>query len=117
MKVHIGELIKASMIKKGINATKFASKISYSRRNLYDIFSKPSIDTSVLVRINKVLGENLFVHYISDKEVKSRHSRILASEELRVLIKQLSLKLKLVDLEESAKRRIALKKTIKKTKA
>lgn len=43
-----------------MTVTEFADKINYSRRNIYSIFSKESIDTSLLFKISEVLKYNFF---------------------------------------------------------
>jgi plasmid maintenance system antidote protein VapI len=69
MSIHIGEIIKNLVKSKGISVTEFADKINYSRRNVYEIFDKKTIDTGLLIKIGNILGKNLFLLYVSDKEV------------------------------------------------
>jgi plasmid maintenance system antidote protein VapI len=69
MYIHIGEVIKNLVKNKGISVTDFADKINYSRRNVYEIFDKKTIDTGLLIKIGSVLGKNLFLLYVSDKEI------------------------------------------------
>lgn len=61
--IHIGEKIKEVAKKKGITIVDFASKINCSRRNIYSIFNKPTIDTGLLLKISKVLEYNFFEYY------------------------------------------------------
>ena len=63
MKVHIGKKIKEAVDKSGMTVTAFAEKINYSRRNIYSIFSKESIDTQLLSKIGKVLDQDFFNHF------------------------------------------------------
>jgi transcriptional regulator with XRE-family HTH domain len=65
MKTHIGKKIKEAVKSSGISVTDFAKKINYSRRNIYSIFEKESIDTSLLAKISEVLEEDFFTHYSS----------------------------------------------------
>jgi len=62
----IGEKIKRLIRQKGYTVTEFAEMINCSRRTLYEIFRKNSIDTELLYRISLVLGYNLFDE-LSDK--------------------------------------------------
>ena len=45
---------------KGCNVTWFATQLNCHRRNIYDIFNRPSIDTQLLERISLVLNHNFF---------------------------------------------------------
>jgi transcriptional regulator with XRE-family HTH domain len=63
MKAHIGKKIKEAVEKSGMSVTDFAKRISYSRRNIYAIFKKESIDTSLLKRISDVLEHDFFANY------------------------------------------------------
>lgn len=89
MSVHIGKIIHASVKKKGMSITSFADEINYSRRNVYEIFEKETIDTGVLLRISKILGENLFLHYITEEELMEQKTSRTLIEELRELIEEL----------------------------
>lgn len=46
-----------------MSVTEFAKKINYSRRNIYSIFEKESIDTSLLKKIGDILEIDFFVDY------------------------------------------------------
>ena len=63
MKRHIGKIIKEVVKTSGMSVTEFAKKINYSRRNIYSIFEKASLDTSLLAKISEVLQKDFFVHY------------------------------------------------------
>ena len=63
MKIHIGKKIKEAVKKSGMSVTEFAAKINYSRRNIYSIFEKESVDTSLLIKISEVLEQDFFTHY------------------------------------------------------
>ncbi len=56
----IGELIELEVRKQGIPITDFAKMINCNRNNVYDIFSRNSIDIALLARISKVLNYNFF---------------------------------------------------------
>jgi hypothetical protein len=86
MAIHIGSIIKDVLRTKKIDVTAFARKINFTRSNAYKIFNKPSIDTQLLIRINKILGENLFFHYLSEQEIADyKNSNIKATELLSEL--------------------------------
>lgn len=89
MSINIGEIIKKQVKSKGISVTDFAEKINYSRRNIYEIFEKKTIDTGILVKINKVLGANLFMHYLSEEEITDFKSKKMKSEDVLIAIKDL----------------------------
>jgi plasmid maintenance system antidote protein VapI len=74
-KIHIGKIIKELVKKQSISVYDFAEKISCTPRNAYKIFSKPSIDCSLMVRINKVLEQNLFVYYLSHEDIKELRNK------------------------------------------
>ena len=63
MKVHIGGKIKEAVKKSGMSVTEFAKKINYSRRNIYSIFEKESVDTAILKKIGDILEYDFFVDY------------------------------------------------------
>lgn len=64
--MHIGQLIKQELESQGRTIVWFASRMSYSRTNIYKIFDRPSIDTDVLMRISIVLGVDFFRYYSED---------------------------------------------------
>lgn len=68
MKMHIGKKIKEAVKRSGMSVTEFAAKINYSRRNIYSIFEKESIDTSLLIKISTVLDQDFFVHYSTNSK-------------------------------------------------
>ena len=72
MKPHIGKKIQEAVKKSGMSVTEFAEKINYSRRNIYSIFEKESIDTSLLVKISEVLSHDFFAHYNADAKKSSK---------------------------------------------
>ena len=68
--VHIGELIKQTLKQRHKSVVWFAGELSCSRTNVYKIFSKPSIDSSDLLRISKILDYDFFEIY--SKELKNQ---------------------------------------------
>ena len=86
MAIHIGSIIKEALRTKKIDVTTFAKKINFTRSNAYKIFNKPGIDTQLLIRINNILGENLFFNYISDNELADyKNSKVKPTEVLNAI--------------------------------
>lgn len=75
MKVHIGKKIKEVVQQSDMTVTEFAKKINYSRRNIYSIFSKQSIDTGMLKKIGDVLEHDFFADYAGTgtKDIPGMH--------------------------------------------
>ena len=76
MKVHIGKKIKEAVKKSGMSVTEFAGKINYSRRNIYSIFVKESMDTGLLAKISEVLEQDFFVHFRETPEKKKLYDEL-----------------------------------------
>lgn len=86
MAIHIGSIIKEALISKKIDITTFSKKMNFTRSNAYKVFNKPSIDTTLLLRINKILGENLFFNYISEQEIVDyKNSKVKTGEVLHAI--------------------------------
>jgi len=60
MEVHIGQLIKSRLEEVGMKKSEFARRINKTNQNLYDIFTRKSIDTDLLKTISTVLMCNFF---------------------------------------------------------
>lgn len=58
--IHIGRHIETILHKQGKSITWFAEELCCSRRNIYKIFSRKSINTYLLWKISKVLHHNFF---------------------------------------------------------
>ncbi|UPT65604.1 MAG: helix-turn-helix domain-containing protein [Sphingobacteriales bacterium JAD_PAG50586_3] len=87
MAVHIGKIIQALVKSKGISVTDFADMVNYSRRNVYEIFEKATIDTGLLIKISKVLKKNLFFEYITEDEAIEYANTLSNENELLAAIK------------------------------
>jgi hypothetical protein len=84
---HIGKIIKEQVKRKGISVTEFAEKINYSRRNVYEIFDKETIDTGLLIKINKIIDQNLFLLYLTDSEVTAiKNKSDLTNDVMEILL-------------------------------
>ena len=53
--VHIGREIERVLHERGITVTEFANRICCHRKNVYDIFTRKSIDIDRLIRISEAL--------------------------------------------------------------
>lgn len=57
---HIGELIKAELMRQERGVSWFARKLACDRSNVYRLFQKQSIDTELLARISRILAKDFF---------------------------------------------------------
>ncbi len=62
--VHIGKIIKAKLKEQGRTSAWLAHQIPCTPNHLYKIYSKPNINTEMLVRISNLLEYNFFREYI-----------------------------------------------------
>lgn len=58
--LHIGQMIEAELRRQERTVTWFARQLHCDRRNIYDVFHRSSIDTSMLMRICLILRTNFF---------------------------------------------------------
>ncbi len=63
MLVHIGNKIKATVLKRGMSVSEFGRRINTSRENVYSIFKRKTIDTGLLITISKILEFDFFEIY------------------------------------------------------
>lgn len=92
--VHIGKVINGLVKKSGMSVVAFAEKINYSRRNVYEIFKHQTIDTGLLIKIGKVLNQNLFFYYLTDDDIAGHHVKQKETkEEIRQMLTDLMAKL------------------------
>ena len=68
--MHIGQLSKEQVEKHGKTVVWFANELSCSRTNIYKIYEKSSIDTSLLLRISSILEYDFFSAYTEKLEEK-----------------------------------------------
>lgn len=68
--IHIGKLIEAELRRQERSVAWFARKLCCERTNVYSIFKRESIDTSLLLRISIVLHRNFFTHYVKEFEMR-----------------------------------------------
>lgn len=58
--IHIGKLIEEELRRQERSVAWLARKLFCQRQNIYDIFKRESIDTTLLKRISSVLGHDFF---------------------------------------------------------
>lgn len=58
--IHIGKRIETILREKERTVAWFARKLYCNRQNVYDIFKRESIDTTLLQRISAILEHNFF---------------------------------------------------------
>lgn len=110
MAIHIGSIIRDTLKDKKMDVTTFAKKINFTRSNAYKIFNKASIDTQLLLRINKILGENLFFNYISDQEITDYKNGKIKPTEVLSAIKDLKSMVQIISEENKLMKRSSSKK-------
>lgn len=59
----IGQLIEAELKRQNLTVTWLSRQIHCDRRNIYDIFHRDNIDTTLLFKISRALGYNFFTHF------------------------------------------------------
>lgn len=58
---HIGSCIKQHLHDKGLSGAWLATRLGCDRTNIYKLFRKQSIDTSLLLRISIIVDNDFFV--------------------------------------------------------
>ena len=66
--IHIGQIIHKKFKESGLSVAEFASRINRTRGTIYDIFSRKSIDTDLLIIISDVLQYDFFQEYYQQKD-------------------------------------------------
>ena len=61
--VFIGKIIENELRRQERSVTWLSRKINCARRNIYDIFSRPCIDTELLFRLSVALHTDFFKYY------------------------------------------------------
>ena len=64
--LHVGQLIKQELKNQGRTVSWLARELNCSRSNLYVIFEKSTLDTSVLMQISQLLGVDFFQYYTTE---------------------------------------------------
>ena len=61
--IHIGKIIEDELRRQERTVTWLSRKIHCDRRNIYDIFSRTSIDTDLLFKLSIALDRDFFAYY------------------------------------------------------
>ena len=61
--IHIGKIIEEELRLQERTVTWLSRKIHCDRRNIYDIFSRTSIDTDLLYKLSIALNKDFFAYY------------------------------------------------------
>lgn len=91
--IHIGEEIKRVFDEKGLKISAFAKRINMTRENVYNIFSRKTIDTGLLLSICVELQFDFFSIYIrklnptQDSEIDRLRKEIEYLKEINSLLK------------------------------
>ena len=64
--IHIGSIIKGKFEELGLPVSWFAKELCCDCTNVYSIFKRESIDTSLLVKISLILNHDFFQYYSQD---------------------------------------------------
>ena len=67
MKIHIGEKIKERAKELRMGPTELARLVSTTKQNIYGIFKRESIDSSLLQKFCKALSYDFFSYYSNPK--------------------------------------------------
>lgn len=65
-KIHIGKLIAGVIEDVGISKAEFGRRIDLSRQAINSMLNKKTLDTSLLLKISKVLNHDFFSYYAKE---------------------------------------------------
>ena len=83
--VHIGKEIRRVLQERGMTVTDFAKHICCHRKNVYDIFSRKSLDIDRIILISEILSYD-FIHELYTEAVETKEFRLrYANGQLTVL--------------------------------
>lgn len=71
--IHIGTIIRKIIKQRRIKITDFSRNIGYSRRTVYEIFNKKSLDIKLLQKISQELNVDLLAYFKEDDVQNSLH--------------------------------------------
>ncbi len=66
--MHIGSLIKQTLVEQGRTSCWLARELFCSRANIYKIYNKKSLDSDLLLRISVLLKHDFFADYRREYE-------------------------------------------------
>ena len=70
--IHIGKEIRQELERQGKTTVWLARELGCHRTNIYKIYDKSTINTSVLLRISRILRHNFFALYQEDIDSSMR---------------------------------------------
>lgn len=77
--IHIGSIIQRKFEESSLTVAEFADRINRARPTVYDIFSRKSIDTELLIKISEVLDYNFLEKVYLDNNIKTELPAISSS--------------------------------------
>lgn len=70
--IHIGHLIKEVFKSREEHSIQWlAQQLNCNRRNIYDIFNRPTVDTQLLERISAILNHDFFADISAELNIKA----------------------------------------------
>lgn len=79
MEKKIGQIIREVVEMRNYKVVKLAEELGTTRNNIYDIYERDSIDTSLLSKIGHILNYDFFEHFLEEKTIQ----RIKYSDSLK----------------------------------
>lgn len=70
MDKNIGQLIEERVKKEKLTVVEFADRLGTERSNVYNIFKRDSIDTSLLKKIGHILNHDFFQYFLDEKTIE-----------------------------------------------
>ncbi|MDE6265347.1 MAG: XRE family transcriptional regulator [Paramuribaculum sp.] len=72
--IYIGKIIEEELRNQERTVTWLSRKIHCDRRNIYDIFSRTSIDTDLLYKLSLALNKDFFAYFSTNLQLISNQS-------------------------------------------
>ena len=73
--LHIGQCIKAELLRQGRTITWLAGEVHCTRENLYKVFQHPWISTDMLFKISRALDHDFFMDCSASLKLGKASSR------------------------------------------
>lgn len=70
--IFIGKIIEEELRRQERTVTWLSRKIHCDRRNIYDIFSRTSIDTTLLYKLSIALHKDFFAYFSTDLQLVNK---------------------------------------------
>ncbi len=70
MEKKIGEIIRIKVKERKLTAKEFSELLNTERTNVYDIFKRDSIDTSLLKKIGQILDYDFFLDFLNPETIQ-----------------------------------------------